>query len=160
RTLTIDLPETRDSPMVVDADAERLSQVLTNYLANAVRYSPSDQPIEVTVQMVGQTPENPGGAAVRVAVRDHGPRIAPEQHTSIWDRFQRAHGASEAGGGLGLGLYIARTIIERHGGQVGVESTVGQGATFWFTVPLAPVESGDAELGDLLRTEPSLQDNV
>jgi PAS domain S-box-containing protein len=160
RTLTLDLSEAGESPIMVDADAERLSQVLTNYLTNAVRYSPSDQPIEVALQLVEQAPEDGGGTDVRVAVRDHGPGIAPEQRTTIWDRFQRAHSASEAGGGLGLGLYIARTIIERHGGHVGVESTVGQGATFWFTLPLAPVEASDAEVGGVLDAEPPLQDDV
>jgi signal transduction histidine kinase len=160
RTLTLDLSEAGESPIIVDADAERLSQVLTNYLTNAVRYSPSDQPIEVALQLVEQAPEDGGGMVVRVVVRDHGPGIAPEQRTTIWDRFQRAHSASEAGGGLGLGLYIARTIIERHGGRVGVESTVGEGATFWFTLPLAPAEAVEAKVGDVLSAEPSLQDDV
>jgi signal transduction histidine kinase len=151
---------------MVDADAERLSQVLANYLANAVRYSPNDQPIEVELQLAEQQPKDGGSAGegrlpvARVAVRDHGPGIAPQQHTTIWERFQRAHSASEARGGLGLGLYIARTIVERHGGHVGVEITVGEGATFWFTLPLAPSEADDAGLAGVLNAEPPLHDNV
>jgi signal transduction histidine kinase len=70
-----------------------------------------------------------------VTVRDHGPGIPFEEQATIWERFQRARSVHEAGG-LGLGLYIARTLVELHGGQVGVESTPGEGATFWFTLPL------------------------
>jgi signal transduction histidine kinase/integral membrane sensor domain MASE1 len=145
RTLLLDLPEAGRLSIMVNADAERLSQVLTNYLANAVRYSPDDQTIEVSLRLVKQAPEDGKETMARVAVRDHGPGIAPEERSTIWDRFQRAHRTSEARGGLGLGLYIARTIIERHGGHVGVESTLGEGATFWFTLPLAPLEAGSAE---------------
>ncbi len=71
-------------------------------------------------------------------VSDAGPGLAPEEQCGVWDRFYRSpdvvarHGAE----GLGLGLYIARAIIERHGGAVGVESTPGTGATFFFTLPL------------------------
>jgi PAS domain S-box-containing protein len=144
RTLTLSLPDAGALPVMVDADAERLGQVLINYLANAVRYSPADQPIEVALQVVApvieQASKDGREASARVAwvaVRDHGPGIAPEEQATIWDRFQRARSTSEASGGLGLGLYIVRTIVERHGGQMGVESAVGEGATFWFTLPLA-----------------------
>lgn len=130
RTLTLDLPS--GQPMVVDADADRLGQVVSNYLSNAVRYSPEDQPIEVAVRAQG--------GRARVEVRDHGRGVAPEERESIWSRFQRAQSAREASG-LGLGLYIARMIVELHDGRVGVESEPGQGSTFWCAMPLA---SGDA----------------
>lgn len=134
-------PETDTPEVVVDADADRLGQVLTNYLANAVRYAPEDQPIEVIVQVTEPGVESNSHTdgdrrAARVAVRDHGPGIAPEDQATIWDRFQRARSVREAKGGLGLGLYISRTIIERHGGQVGVDSAPGQGSCFWFELPL------------------------
>lgn len=140
RTIAVRLPTSTDGdgePMMVDADPERLSQVVTNFLTNAVRYAPDDQPIEVSVQVGEPTAGSGGGREARVAVRDHGPGIAPDEQANIWGRFQRARSISEAKGGLGLGLYIARTLIELHGGQVGVESTLGEGATFWFTLPLS-----------------------
>jgi signal transduction histidine kinase len=98
------------------------------------------------------------GALIQVAVRDHGPGIAPEERIAIWDRFQRAGSTNEGGTGLGLGLYIARTIIERHGGHVGVESTVGEGSTFWFTLPLPPSQATDAELSSDLSEDPPRDD--
>jgi signal transduction histidine kinase len=132
RTLTLHLP--KSLPVTVNADVTRLSQVLSNYLSNAARYSDEGQPIAVTLRVVGA-----GARAVaRVEVRDRGPGIAPQDREKIWARFQRAHNVAESGGGLGLGLYIAKLIVERHDGVVGIESEVGRGSTFSFTVPLAP----------------------
>jgi PAS domain S-box-containing protein len=158
RTIALDLyePGAPDGQqLMVHADADRLGQVLTNYLANAVRYSPPDRLIEVSLRLVERrteakksgdyTPDEamePMAQALeydmaRVEVRDHGPGIPPEEQEIIWGRFQRAHSVMEASG-LGLGLYISRTIVDMHGWRVGVESVVGQGSTFWFTVPTVP----------------------
>lgn len=112
------------------ADADRIGQVMTNYLANAIKYSPTDKPIEVKLSVSGST--------ARVSVRDEGPGLPDDQHERIWERFHQVQGIKERGGavtGLGLGLHISKMIIEQHQGQVGVESTPGQGATFWFTLP-------------------------
>lgn len=119
-------------PVPVLADADRISQVVTNYLTNALKYSEAAKPVEVCVRA--------NGGEVRVLVRDHGPGLSLSEQEHIWDRFYRVEGIavqSGSGVGLGLGLHICRTIIEAQGGQVGVESEPGGGSTFWFTLPLA-----------------------
>jgi len=113
------------------ADADRIGQVVTNYLTNALKYSQEAYPVEVGLEVKGQQ--------ARLWVRDQGPGLPLEEQERIWERFHRAPGIevqSGSGVGLGLGLYISRTIIERHHGQVGVQSAPGQGSTFWFTLPL------------------------
>lgn len=134
RTIQLELPSEVTVP--VFADADRIGQVVTNYLTNALKYSNASQLIQVRLTLAGEQ--------ARVAVRDEGPGLPKEEHTRIWDMFHRADGIevqSGSGVGLGLGLHISQTIIERHGGQVGVESAPGQGSTFWFTLPLAPASA-------------------
>ena len=129
----IDLAMPAHRPIPVLADADRIAQVVTNYLTNALKYAPEDRPITVRLEM--------DDATVRVGVHDEGQGLAPSEHAHVWDRFYRAPGIEHQSGshvGLGMGLHISRTIVERHGGQVGVESASGRGATFWFTLPLAP----------------------
>jgi signal transduction histidine kinase len=119
-------------PVLVTADSERIGQVIDNYLTNALKYSAAEQPIEIRL-------DSAGGFA-RASVRDHGLGISTEEHARIWDRFHRVPSITPLSGssvGLGLGLYITRQIVERHGGTVGLESAEGQGSTFWFTLPLA-----------------------
>ena len=127
REIALAVPET---PIPVCADADRIAQVVTNYLTNALKYAPAGKPIEVTLTRDTHS--------ARIAVRDHGPGLSREQQRHIWDRFHRAPGIQQQGGsaGLGLGLYICKNIAERHGGAVGVESAPGRGATFWITLPL------------------------
>ena len=128
RVFHMELPAQETVPILADAD--RIGQVMTNYLANAIKYSPTDKPIEVKLSVSGST--------ARVSVRDEGPGLPDDQHERIWERFHQVQGIKERGGavtGLGLGLHISKMIIEQHQGQVGVESTPGQGATFWFTLP-------------------------
>src|SRR5713101_7326957 len=117
--------------VLVMADPGRIGQVLTNYLANALRYSPAEQDVLVRLDVVGRM--------ARVSVVDQGPGLTPEQREEIWEPFYQAGPPGYRGteGGLGLGLHIVRSIVEQHRGQAGVESRQGHGSTFWFTLPLA-----------------------
>ena len=136
RSIRFQPPADLSAPVSVDAG--RVEQVVTNYLTNALKYSPADQPVEMGVEVEAEQ--------VRVWVRDQGPGLPLAEQEHIWERFHRAKGVevqSGTGVGLGLGLYISRIIVERHRGQIGVDSTPGQGATFWFTLPLPPLEEDD-----------------
>jgi len=137
---TIRLHVSSDEPVFVNADAERIGQVIANYLTNALKYSPPERPVDVSV-------EAEGGWA-RVAVRDEGLGLAVDEQTRIWVPFHQVPGVAVQGGAigsLGLGLHISKTIIEAHGGQVGVESEVGRGSTFWFALLLSNPASGAAQ---------------
>jgi signal transduction histidine kinase len=112
----------------LDADPDRLAQVLRNLVTNAVRHTAADGHIEVAIA-------SQDGAAV-FAVRDDGTGIAPEELSRIFDRFHRTdEGRSRAEGGSGLGLAIAKAIVEAHGGTITVASPPGQGATVRFSIP-------------------------
>ncbi len=109
-------------------DRDRLGQVFTNLLENAIKYSPDAQ----TVEMDLSASED----AVTIRVRDHGLGIPREQSDKIFERFYRAAGPRQRViGGLGMGLYIVAEIIERHGGTITVDSEVGKGSTFTVTLP-------------------------
>jgi len=129
RAIELVLPEEQPVPVLVDAG--RIGQVLTNYLTNALKYAPGEQPIRVCLSVEE--------SRARVSVRDRGPGLTPEQQQQVWERFYQAAAPGQGGpeAGLGLGLAIAKAIVEKHQGHVGVQSAPGQGATFWFTVPLA-----------------------
>jgi len=122
-----------DQPVEVLADADRLGQVIGNLLSNADKYSPLDRPVTVTLKLTAD------GTQAHIAVQDSGPGIPRSELKRIWDRFHRVEGIkarSRAAGNLGLGLYISKTIVERHGGKIAVASTLGKGSTFSFTLPL------------------------
>jgi PAS domain S-box-containing protein len=117
--------------VLLSMDADRIGQVVTNYLTNALKYSAEECPVEVGLEL--ET------GAARVWVRDQGPGLPPEEQERIWGRFHRVPDVevqSGSGVGLGLGLYISRVIIEAHQGEVGLQTAPGAGATFWFRLPL------------------------
>src|SRR5262249_21202911 len=114
----------------VEADADRVQLVFDNLITNALGHPREG---EIVVRAV------PADEFVRFEVSDTGAGIPPEHQASIFDKFYRVPGAPE--GGAGLGLYIAKEIVEAHGGKIGFTSEVGKGTTFWFTL----VAASDAE---------------
>jgi signal transduction histidine kinase len=121
--LQLDVPP--DLPPV-DVDPQRIRQVVANLVSNALRHAPESGRVAVSAVL------QPG--RVRVSVADDGPGIAAEDLPHVFDRFWRGGGTRVDG--TGLGLAIARELVRAHGGQIGVESTPGQGSTFYFTLPL------------------------
>jgi signal transduction histidine kinase len=114
----------------VRGDRERLRQVLTNLIENAVKYSPAGDEVTVTVR-----PEN---GLVRLEVTDNGPGIPRDQQRLIFEKFGRAEVPGGSKPGTGLGLFIARSIVEAHGGTLDVRSRPASGATFELTLPVGP----------------------
>jgi signal transduction histidine kinase len=123
---TLDLS---DDPVVVEADSQLIRQVVHNLVENAIKYSPDDPRVEVCVR-------RSNGDAI-VSVRDFGVGIPEPEQERVFERFYRASNAGvRSRNGLGLGLFIAHGIIERHGGRIWVESSEGKGTTFFFSLPL------------------------
>ena len=121
--------EVADEDLTLLADGQRLQQVLTNLLHNAIKYGPPGTTIHVWVSR--------RRGALEVRVSDGGPGIPPEERAHLFERFYRGQAAlNTERQGTGLGLSIAKAIVEAHGGTIGVASGSGCGTTFWFTLPL------------------------
>jgi signal transduction histidine kinase len=119
-----------EEPVIASVDVARFEQVVSNLVENALKYSPHQAPVNVTVW------REPGYA--RVSVRDEGIGIPREDQALVFERFHRARNVDDRRfAGMGLGLYIARGIVEQHGGKIWVESAPGMGSTFQVAVPLA-----------------------
>lgn len=132
RPLRVDLPDER---LVAWADADRVEEVLTNLIDNAFKYSAP----ETEVRIAGHTVSE----GIVIAVSDSGVGIPADQLDRIFEKFHRVEqGDNRETYGHGLGLYIARGLIEALGGRIWAESTPGQGATFYFTLPPAPLTEG------------------
>jgi signal transduction histidine kinase len=138
-SLTFEIP---GDPIEVEVDVNRISQVIINLLSNARKYSPKGSPITMTLQQAGYE--------TMFSVRDMGVGIPEEMLPNIFDQFYRVPSVEVQNGphvGLGLGLYISRKIVERHGGHIDVQSFPNQGSTFTVVLPMyidPSVESTDA----------------
>ena len=118
-----DLPDVR-------ADPDRIGQVLSNLLTNANKYAPEGARVRLTATR--------NGNSVEFAVSDNGPGLAGEELEHVFERFWRAQsGEAQEIGGTGLGLVIAKSLVELNGGEISAESELGSGATFRFTLPIA-----------------------
>jgi len=133
RSISLRLTEPEQA-VVVTADAEALGLVVSNLLSNAIKYSPPDSPIEVSI-------DRRQGEAL-VSVTDHGDGIPPQEQGRIFDRFYQVDNhMTRRAGGTGLGLYISRRLVEAMSGRLWVESVMGRGSVFWFSLPLAQTPS-------------------
>ncbi len=109
------------------ADENRIEQVVTNFITNAVKYAPDSRQIFLTIEKLSDS--------VKLSVRDNGPGIPADKLPHLFDRYFRVDQTGIQVSGLGLGLYICSDIIQRHGGKIGVESIEDTGSIFWFTLP-------------------------
>ena len=123
-----------DGPVTVEADRPRVAQVVTNLVANAIKYSPADTEVVLAAR------PHEGGALVEVA--DRGQGIPPDDIPHLFDRHYRVESSAATVRGTGLGLAISKALVEAHGGRIGVESAEGHGSQFFFTLP--PPGEGDA----------------
>jgi signal transduction histidine kinase len=113
---------------MIMGDERRIRQVVFNLLSNAVKFAPAGSTVDVTAARID--------GEVRVSVSDSGPGIAPEDQARIFEEFQQAAAGKEQREGTGLGLTLSRRLVELHGGHIWVDSEVGKGSTFVFTLPV------------------------
>jgi signal transduction histidine kinase len=134
--VVIDVPQ-RLPPAYLDRD--KIKQVLVNLVTNAIKYSPRGGEVILSVRDHPTLPDDhPEGQFLLVSVKDNGIGIPQEDISRIWERFYRVDNSNTRRiGGTGLGLSITKALVELHGGRIWVESTVGKGSTFYFTVPIA-----------------------
>ncbi len=134
-TLAVERVEVQDAPRLptVAADPDRLDRIIVNLLSNALKYSDPGTPVTVTFR--------PQDGTVVTSVRDRGRGIAPEDIPKLFQRYGRTAAGRERGG-VGLGLYITRLLVEAHGGRIWVESQPGKGSVFSFSLPVAQANPG------------------
>ncbi len=113
--------------IIVNADRNRLEQVISNFLTNAIKYSPDNTEIIISIDKLDD-------GTTKASVTDYGIGIPEDKIAMIFDRFFRVEDTSRQFSGVGLGLFISSEIIKRHNGEIGVNSILGQGSTFWFTI--------------------------
>jgi PAS domain S-box-containing protein len=129
RGITIDVAVAEDLPPV-SADRDRALQIIANLLSNAIKFSDPGRQVELSAGLYG--------AAVGFSVRDFGRGVAPEEHQRIFEKFHQIDSSLTRNvGGTGLGLAICKALVEEHGGRIWLDSTLGKGSTFTFTLPAA-----------------------
>jgi signal transduction histidine kinase len=113
------------------ADRDKVTQVLTNLIGNAIKFTPDAGRVILEIRPTD-------GSWLQVSITDTGPGIPPEESSKIFDEFyQMTHPGREKSKGVGLGLAISKKLVEMHGGTIRVDSVVGEGSSFSFTVPAA-----------------------
>lgn len=119
--------------ITLKADEGRLVQVLVNLISNAIKFSPADSSVEIAVARSEQ-------GMVEFRVKDQGRGVPPQYQQVIFEKFKQVEASDkQEKGGSGLGLAICKTIVEQHGGTIGIEGKEGKGSTFWFRIPQSPV---------------------
>ncbi len=139
--------EVRGEDVWILADEQQAKQILINLVSNALKYSPEGSAVRIEAQEIGDM--------VEFAVKDEGPGIPPEDRERIFDEFHRLAIHEKGEKGFGLGLALVKRFVELHGGKVWVESEVGKGSTFYFTLPrLAPGKPTTEQIAELKRRIP------
>jgi two-component system CheB/CheR fusion protein len=119
---------TGDLTLEIYGDSDRLSQVVINFVNNAIKYAPESKDITISIDKLKEN--------IRVSVSDKGPGIPEEKIPHLFERYYQIDGKNAAYSGLGLGLFICTEIIKKHDGKIGADSNLGQGSTFYFTLPI------------------------
>jgi signal transduction histidine kinase len=133
----------KDQPLMVRGDEGRLLQALNSILNNAIKHAPESDRIDVRLNRANT---DSGAAHAQIEVRDYGPGIAPENLGRIFNRFNQISADGRQPSGLGLGLYIAKGIIEQHGGAITVQSKLGKGSAFTISLPLTNEDVGKRDI--------------
>jgi signal transduction histidine kinase len=137
----VEIPQ--DLPLI-PADESRLTQIIANLVSNAIKYTPPEGRVRVQAEVID--------GVTKIAVQDTGLGISPEDQAQIFARFYRVRSSeTESIEGTGLGLAIVKSLVEKHGGEIGLESRLGAGSTFYFTLPLTPPSDASWINGDAWR---------
>ena len=117
-----------DTSIEVNADQQKIEQVVINLVNNAVKYAPGSNEILIHIERLNEK--------VKISITDYGRGIPQKDLQNLFERFYTVNKSGNHSSGLGLGLYISSEIIKAHGGEIRVNNEVGKGSTFWFTLPL------------------------
>ncbi|MDP2738454.1 MAG: ATP-binding protein [Pseudorhodobacter sp.] len=142
-----------DIPVLVNADSNRLMQVMANLMSNAAKFSNEGGQIEVSLSL--------NGSRARISIMDHGAGIPETARKTIFERFTQVDSSDERKkGGTGLGLNIAKEIVERHGGTIGLTSEIGKGTTFFFELPIKLAEKKTPDGGETFHKQTKRSDSA